>query len=250
MNFDELRDLLLQESYSEFQRALRESSEFDLETRDEIGRTLLFICAQNGLSDGTHLLLTLGANIEAPNDSGFTPLQTAAENGNYACAKILVESGANVNNVEQSWATVPLLNAVFWGYADVVQLLLDAHSDVTACAAFDYSALGLASLKGYHDIVQLLLRHGGSDLEARNTNGATPLLLAAGASHSDIVDVLLENGASVDAADNLGATLMHVLAQTEQAARIRAIAGKYKPNLAAKDEDGFTIPVFRPATEG
>ena len=242
MDFEGFVELLLQQNYSELSDVLsRAGDDFDLETKDDLGRTLLFISAQEGLYEGTVLLLALGAHIEARNDSGFTPLHTACENGHYDCAKILIASGANVNNVEQSWASVPLICAAFWGHADVAELLLDARVDVTARSAFDYSALSLACIKGFDVIAQMLLRHGGSDLEVRNAGGSTPLLLAAGAAHGAIVDVLLEYGADVRATDNRGTTLLHILAQTaDNATRIREVVSKYAPDVEAKDEDGLT----------
>jgi ankyrin repeat protein len=60
------------------------------------------------------------------------------------------------------------------------------------------------------DTVKLLLGRG-ADIEAKNNDGATPLILAASradAEHVKIVKLLLAHGAQVEAKDAQGATAL------------------------------------------
>src|SRR6185437_4305437 len=54
-------------------------------------------------------------------------------------------------------------------------------------------------------IANLLLANG-AELEARDVEGATPLIRAAEFGNSDVVKVLLDHGADIEARDNNGQT--------------------------------------------
>jgi len=92
-----------------------------------------------------------------------------------------------------------LLTAVSDGQIDQVhKLLSDAGADVNLQSSFGFSALHLASLNGYVDIVKLLLKKG-AQIESRDINGCTPLWIAAAVGQIGVVDVLVERGAYIDA---------------------------------------------------
>ena len=57
------------------------------------GHTALHWCAAKAHTDGTKLLLEEGADPNAPNNAGSTPLHSAAANGSVACAKIIILGG-------------------------------------------------------------------------------------------------------------------------------------------------------------
>ena len=119
-------------------------------------------------------------------------------------------------------------------------MLIDAGCDVSLAAAFDYSALGLASLKGYLRIVESLLNVEGVNIEAQNANGATPLLLAASANHFDVVAALLQSGANVNAQDKSGTTLLHILARSDRRDLITAVVRDYCADIEAREDRGDT----------
>ncbi|KAL7956687.1 ankyrin repeat-containing domain protein [Trichoderma compactum] len=79
-----------------------------------------------GKEDMVKLLLDQGANIEAKDDDGDTPLISAIRigNGNAGVVKLLLDRGADVE-VEDEYGNTPLQFAKRQGYEDVVKLLLD-----------------------------------------------------------------------------------------------------------------------------
>jgi len=64
-----------------------------------------------------------------------------------------------------------------------------------------------ASIGGYKDIVELLLKYG-VDVNARSITDSTPLIFASKHNHKDIVKLLLKAGAEVNAKDNDGWTAL------------------------------------------
>lgn len=69
------------------------------------------------------------------------------------------------------------------------------------------SALTMAAQTGYVDMARYLLSIGGFDLEARNRDYCTPLILAARYRQVDMVQFLLENGANPNAMDSYGSSV-------------------------------------------
>ncbi|ORX92853.1 ankyrin, partial [Basidiobolus meristosporus CBS 931.73] len=61
--------------------------------------------------------------------------------------------------------------------------------------------LCLASYLGKSDVVSVLIKEGGANVDATDSNGATPLMYAARDGHENIVQLLLEYGAKVDTVD-------------------------------------------------
>lgn len=53
---------------------------------------------------------------------------------------------------------------------------------------------------------------GGADIDAREPNGATPLIVAAMFGQTDLVRVLIDRGATLDLQNNDGAGALHVAA--------------------------------------
>ena len=60
------------------------------------GRHFIMAC-QNGHEAIVSLLLEKGADVNAKNNDGWTPLHWASENGHEAIVSLLLEKGADVN---------------------------------------------------------------------------------------------------------------------------------------------------------
>lgn len=90
------------------------------------GRTPLQEASVDGRLADVVTLLSQDADVAAADDSGFTALHFACQQGNYEIAEALLTAGAPVN-VKDSWGNTPLWRAVF-AYQDdprLIRLLLD-----------------------------------------------------------------------------------------------------------------------------
>ena len=135
---------------------------------------------------------------ENPGD-GRAALHWAAALGHLDMVKLLCENGADVNLMgSHGWA--PLHSAIQGGQTEMVEYLID-HTDVNVeLPRFDgFKPLLLAAIKGYSDIVKLLVERGNADIEAEDENhGGRALHYAAIFGHSEIVEYLLAHGAVVN----------------------------------------------------
>ncbi len=90
--------------------------------------TLLRDAAQQGEIAKVKLLLDLGADIDGADPGGVTPLHKAAENGRVETVRLLLERGANALLEDDTFAGTPLGWALHAGQ-DETAALLQSHRD-------------------------------------------------------------------------------------------------------------------------
>ncbi len=95
----------------------------DVNARDSNGWTPLHFAAMNGDADAVRALRTAGAEVNARGYDGYIPLHLAARSGDLPVVQYLLAAGAKVNAKIKAGAT-PLQFAASFGNLDVVQYLL------------------------------------------------------------------------------------------------------------------------------
>ena len=119
------------------------------------------------------------------------PLIYGAADHDPQAVMALLEKGADANAPFPIVGTRALMVAAAHGNKDTMRALLDAGADVNAKDFTGWTALHAAAFKGDHEIVQLLLEHGGIPGKAswfiRSPSG-----IAEGLGHKDIVPLLKE----------------------------------------------------------
>ena len=142
-------------------------------------------------------LLRAGANANASNRYGVTPLSLACTNGNAAMIDLLLKSKAEVNGALPGGET-PLMTAARTGKVEAVKTLLAAGADVKSKdEERGQTALMWAAAEGNTSVVELLIQ-SGADLHAVSKGGFTALLFAVREGKPDVVRALLKAGADVN----------------------------------------------------
>ncbi len=120
-----------------------------------------------------------------------TPLQMAAEAGNTEVVKFLIDAGADVNAGGYNNFTV-LHSAITSGNEDVVRLLLENGANVNAVTDEEYAPIHHAAYHGNANIIRLLINYGADlTLKDRWINNMTPYELASVRNHDSVVLNLL-----------------------------------------------------------
>src|SRR6056300_309557 len=91
----------------------------------------LYNCIEENNTKELLDLIEYGANVNAANDEGDTPLHRAAQYGHTQTAIALIERGADVNATDYDEAT-PLHLAVQYGHTEIAIALMDRGADVHA----------------------------------------------------------------------------------------------------------------------
>ena len=142
------------------------------------------------------LLLKAGADPNAKDASGSTPLFWNYVLVNPAVVSVLIQAGADVN-ARNNCGRTPLFNA--WKPA-VVSALIQAGADVNARDADGETPLFCAKSPA---VVSALIQ-AGADVNARDNQGITPLFRAS--DEPAVASALIQAGANVNARDNKGDT--------------------------------------------
>src|SRR5258708_4987063 len=176
--------------------------------------TPLHVAADDGKLNTMQLLINHGADVNALDCQGDSPLHKASRITNSDEAEFLVKSGANVNIRiidEFNDESTPLHVAAAYGNLNMVQLLIDYGVDVNALDRQGYSplylAVGTSSLqqRERYLIAQSLIGRG-ANVDARGSRHKTPLHLSSLNGSLDMARLLIEHGADVSAQDDGGRT--------------------------------------------
>ncbi|KAK5653624.1 hypothetical protein OQA88_8654 [Cercophora sp. LCS_1] len=183
------------------------------ETRYAKSETLLHRATKRTVrAMAARVLLRAGANLEALNDDGRTPLHLAARLGN-GIAQLLIESGASPN-VSDREGNTPLHLAVEGGNLRVVEALLSHGADVKTVTKTGRTPIhmthGVYHYEGFNTILSRLV-DAGSDINHADNNGNTPLHLAFMESHFRFAELLLERGADMHKANKEGKTALDLM---------------------------------------
>jgi ankyrin repeat protein len=205
------------------------------------GQTALMWAVSERHADVAQELVRHGADVKARSKGGFTALMFAAQQGDPASARLLLDAGASANDVMPKSGLTPLLIASAMahtdcfatmdrcalpaivanraGHAEVVAILLDKGADPDAVDAMGFTALHHAARdKQAASIVKALIAHGAHpDIRLHqqkpmelasgvSMEGATPLAIAAEINNLDTVKALVAGGASPVIATTKGTT--------------------------------------------
>lgn len=141
------------------------------------GMTALHYAAENGDTAVVKFLIEHGADIKAQDYVlSKSVIHFAAENGNLECIKYLTEKGADLLDKDCFGAT-PLHYAARSNHLDVVKYLVSKKIDYTATDTRKWTAMHYAASGGSLDVVKYLLSKG-LNINALNENGRTPLFFA------------------------------------------------------------------------
>jgi TIR domain/Ankyrin repeats (3 copies) len=156
-------------------------------------------------------LLSQGADVEARNNQGDSPLLMAARSKKLDAAKLLIARGANLEDKDNQGDT-PLIAACTVGSPELAQLLVDKGADINARDEIGATPLMYASLAGNTAIIELLLAKG-ANINSADDNGKTPMMYAASAGSVDAVQLMLKKNASPAAKDHNGKTALNYAEQ-------------------------------------
>ncbi|KAL3312212.1 hypothetical protein Ciccas_009199, partial [Cichlidogyrus casuarinus] len=146
-----------------------------------------------------------------------TVLHAAVNSGEIEMVQLALERQASIEATQNNLAN-PLHYACTKGDLDIVKLLLEMRpesgEDVLLMADSNgHSPLHIAAMYNHTKIVTLLVEQG-SYLEMKDALGLTPLLLAAMKSLPECVSELIKLGADPKAKDQQDRNIMHLIVIT------------------------------------
>lgn len=184
---------------------LKWKPKLDILTPD--GETLLQIAMED--ISLFQMLLDAGADPELRNRDNVPAINVAVVKKKTKVVELLVDRKVKLDCRDKSNWT-PILDAT--GYkpdAEITRILAKGGANLGDTTALGSTPLHLAVMEGEADIVRVLLEFRKRvDLEKRNNDGETPLLVADADTSMECLELLIQAGADVNAQDAKGWTCL------------------------------------------
>lgn len=148
----------------------------DASAKAQYDYTALHLAAVAGNAKIADLLLKHGAAINCKGRRDWTPLHFAADRGDVVMVGLLIENGADLESKGQDDSSyygsknfnTPLLQAIWKGHKEVVEMLLRNNADVTSSLAMMYAKTRGGAGNG---ILELLIAYNAAPISSQ---AATP----------------------------------------------------------------------------
>lgn len=203
------------------------------------GSTPLHLATEKHLKPLAELLLgRRSTNVNAKDEDQYTALHWAAQNGDEAITRLLLDRAAAINETDGQGRT-PAHVACQHGQENVIRVLLSRGADVRIRCKDNWTALHLAAWQGHLGIVKLLVKQAGADVDGQTTDGRTPLHLASQRGQYRVARILIELGADVHMTSAGFNTALHVAAETGHTSTSRLLI-KHKADIHAQNTHGLT----------
>ncbi|XP_026781745.3 B-cell lymphoma 3 protein [Pangasianodon hypophthalmus] len=166
----------------------------DPEALDRNGQTALHLCCEHQqdaclrviLSHLSRLPCCPSACLNSRNFEGLTPLHLAVQDGNKKLAKMLLDSGADINAVDIKSGRSPLIYAVEKSCMEMINFLVENGCNVNAQSYSGNTALHIACGRGEVEAVRVLLKNG-ADSSLKNYHNDTAVMVAKNKKVSDVL---------------------------------------------------------------
>jgi len=229
------------------------------------GTSLLHSACQSGNVDLVRLLIQAGADVNAKDEDGDSPLHGAMAIGkNYDIARILIENGADCSDqafggrtplhnifndtisdvlMRDDWIQpilpdsegMSIIHYVAWSNKSTPEIFqrgrLYSGAKLWSADNLGRTCLHLATSRGNLEVLSYLMREVSSqEVEKRDIHGRTPLHYAAESNRAvRTIDMLAAKGCNIFAVDNTGRTALHWAAKKcnfEAAKKLVALGGQ------------------------
>jgi ankyrin repeat protein len=119
----------------------------------------LIEAAENGDIVSAKALITKGANVNAKDEDGATPLIIAARKNDVEMAALLIQNGAKAGE-KDDYGVNALMESAHGGGIPIARILLSNGADVGAKDSFEETALKKALSGGHKELADVLRKHG------------------------------------------------------------------------------------------
>ncbi len=211
--------------------------------------TLLHQAAHDGDQVKAEGLLNSGADVNERNNSQLTPLHLAAARNRVETAKLLIDRGAAIDAQDEMGLT-PLHLATRSGNAAVIELLAgngvnpEVRGKAFGITGNEVAPLHLAASQGDTGTAEALIVSAKANVNGRSlATQRTPLHYAAEGDRMAVADLLLQHGAEVDAQDAYGETPLHYAVREGSVATVELLISQ-GADVNARNGSGSTPLTF------
>ncbi|XP_054839766.1 fibronectin type 3 and ankyrin repeat domains protein 1 [Eublepharis macularius] len=210
-----------------------------VDTLNKLGFSALMVASQKGFVRLVEILVENNADVNKKNSSGKDSLMIACFSGHLDIVKYLRSQGASWESRDYGGCT-----AMHWaadgGHYDVVQWMIEdgCKVDVKDTGLEWTPLMRICAISGKSDVAALLIE-AGTNVNMKDKDGKTPLMVAALNNHEALVQLLLENGADISVKNEYGKGVLEMarsLNRMNVVSLIEASKVRQKPDLPTSSD--------------
>ncbi|CAD7686603.1 unnamed protein product [Nyctereutes procyonoides] len=201
---------------------------------NKFGFTALMVAAQKGYSRLVKILVSNGTDVNLRNGSGKDSLMLACYAGHLDVVKYLRRHGA-------SWETRDLggCTALHWaadgGHCSVIEWMIKDGCEVDAAdTGSGWTPLMRVSAVSGNQRVASLLIEAGADVNMKDKDGKTPLMVAVLNNHEELVQLLLDKGADATVKNEFGKGVLEMARVFDRQNVVSLLEERKKTHAAKK----------------
>ncbi|XP_067668166.1 ankyrin-1-like [Haliotis asinina] len=190
-------------------RDILQQNKNDIDKHGKDGMTPVMWAARRGHREILDLLVEKGANLQLVDDVRNNILHWACRGGNISMVKHIISINAVDISSKGRDGRTPLMYAARMGEHKLFQLLVSKGGLPAEVDNDGNSILQLACWGGNVEMVEYILLHNAVGISCTGQSRRTPLTAAAYKGHGQILDLLKSKGADLNAADDVGDSVLH-----------------------------------------
>ncbi|XP_067685768.1 ankyrin-3-like [Haliotis asinina] len=211
----------------------------DINSKDHIETTPVLLAAYHGEIKVFDILVKNGADLTAVDECGDNILHCACRGGSVEITnRILMQNIVDINSKGDEGMT-PVLMAASEGEREVFDFLVTQGADLLVTDEDGQTILHHACYGGNMEIVNYILIQNIVDINSKDDNGVTAVLVAASLGNREVFDFLVRQGADILVADDDGQNILHLACQKGNVEMVKYILTKKRLGINTKGSRGM-----------
>lgn len=199
--FDILADKVIEKDFDGLKELITQGINLNAKEKSSGATVLMLASSYTGYTDMVEFLILNGADVNAADNEGKTPLIWAASNS-VESARLLISHGAKINSRTNDGMTA-FIQSVFGVISGKVPLAMcdllrengsDINAALTSSSGNGWTSLHYAVINGDVELVEYLIRYG-ANINKATAEGSTPMFLARMEGYDEIINLLKRSGA-------------------------------------------------------
>lgn len=157
------------------------------------GKTPLIIAVGNSYIDTAKILIENGANINEVDFEGWSALSYAVNNGDIEIAKLLLENKAKIKDE----LLIAIKSPIVESRINMMKLLIDNKANINYADENGFTPLNIAIESGDMEFTKFLITNG-ANVNSLMQDGLSLIGYAIAQNNMDLLQILIENGANVN----------------------------------------------------